>query len=112
MKNKKAMNSKPQINITVSEYRKTLHQAISQINTTRTLTAKQVNSSTNSVYWNLGRLLFEKQLEEGYDSGIVKQLSIDLKKEFPNIGLSPRNLWNMKRFYERYYQADKNCYRA
>ena len=22
------------------------------------------------------------------------------------MGLSPRNLWNMKRFYERYYQAD------
>jgi len=58
------------------------------------------------VYWNLGKLLFEKQLEEGYGSGVVKQLSVDLKTEFPDMGLSPRNLWNMKRFYERYYQAD------
>jgi predicted nuclease of restriction endonuclease-like (RecB) superfamily len=58
------------------------------------------------VYWSLGKLLFEKQLEEGYGSGVVKQLSVDLKNEFPDMGLSSRNLWDMKRFYERYYQAD------
>lgn len=89
-----------------SEYSKFLHQAIDHIKTARTLIAKQVNSSANSVYWNLGKLLSEKQLEEGYGSNVVKQLSIDLKSEFPDMGLSPRNLWNMKRFYERYYQAD------
>lgn len=95
-----------QINIDILEYREILHQAIRQINTARTLIAKQVNSTINSVYWNLGKLLSEKQLEKGYGSGVVKQLSIDLKSEFPDMGLSPRNLWNMKRFYERYYQAD------
>ena len=41
-------------------------------------------------------------MEEGYGSGVVKQLSVDLKNEFPDMGLSPRNLWDMKRFYERY----------
>ena len=50
--------------------------------------------------------LTEKQLEEGYGSGIVKQLSVDLKAEFPDMGVAPRNLWNMKRFYELYYQLD------
>ncbi|REG77589.1 DUF1016 N-terminal domain-containing protein [Algoriphagus antarcticus] len=39
-------------------------------------------------------------MEEGYGSGAVKQLSLDLKHEFPDMGLSPRNLWNMKRFYQ------------
>lgn len=100
------MSNKPQININNSDYREILLQAVAQINTARTLIAKQVNSTANSVYWNLGKLLFEKQLEEGYGSGVVKQLSIDLKNEFPDMGLSPRNLWNMKRFYERYYQVD------
>jgi hypothetical protein len=51
-------------------------------------------------------------LEEGYGSGVVKQLSIDLKNEFPDMGLSPRNLWDMKRFYERYYQADTKLRQA
>jgi len=65
-----------------------------------------VNSGVQSVYWNLGKLLFQKHLDEGYGSGVVNQLSVDLKREFPDMGLSPRNLWNMKRFYEHYYQAD------
>jgi predicted nuclease of restriction endonuclease-like (RecB) superfamily len=55
----------------------------------------------------LGKLLFDKQLEEGYGSGVVNQLSTDLKKEFPDMGLSPRNLWDMKRFYARYHLADE-----
>lgn len=34
-------------------------------------------------------------VENGY-------MRADLKADFPNIGLSLRNLWNMQRFYERY----------
>jgi len=95
-----------------AEYGEILRQAINQIRTARFVIAKQVNSSTQSIYWSLGKLLSEKQLEEGYGSGVVKQLSIDLKNEFPDMGLSPRNLWNMKRFYERYYQADTKLLQA
>ncbi len=112
MKNKKEMSNRTQISVEALEYREILHQAISHINTARTLIAKQVNSTANSVYWNLGKLLFEKQLEEGYGSGVVKQLSIDLKNEFPDMGLSPRNLWDMKRFYERYHLADPKLRQA
>lgn len=106
------MSDKPLININDSDYSDILHQAISQIKAVRTLVAKQINNAANSVYWNLGQLLFEKQLEEGYGSGVVKQLSKDLKNEFPDMGLSPRNLWDMKRFYERYYQADTKLRQA
>lgn len=113
MNNKKnEMSNKLQTNINDSDYSEILFQAINQIKTARTSIAKQINSSANSVYWNLGKLLFEKQLEEGYGSGVVKQLSIDLKNEFPDMGLSPRNLWNMKRFYERYNQADTKLLRS
>lgn len=45
-------------------------------------------------------------MAEGCGSGVVNQLSVDLKLEFPDMGLSPRNLWNMKRFFERYHLAD------
>lgn len=51
-------------------------------------------------------------MDEGYGSGVVKQLSADLKSKFPDMGLSPRNLWNMKRFYERYYQSDEKLQRS
>ena len=100
------MSNKSQLNINDLDYSEILQLAISQIKLAQTLIAKQVNSAANSVYWNLGKLIYEKKLEEGYGSGVVKQLSIDLKSEFPNMGLSPRNLWNMKRYYERYYRVD------
>jgi len=60
----------------------------------------------------LGKLLSEKQVQEGYGSGVVNQLSVDLKTEFPNMGLSPRNLWDMKRFYERYYHSSAKLRQA
>jgi predicted nuclease of restriction endonuclease-like (RecB) superfamily len=101
-----------EININQTEYGEILQQAVTEIHSARNLAAKQLAKATNSVYWNLGKLFFEKQLSEGYGSGVVKQLSIDLKKEFPDMGLSPRNLWNMKLFYERYYQADQKLLQA
>jgi predicted nuclease of restriction endonuclease-like (RecB) superfamily len=94
------------------EYDDILRQAIEQIHSARTTLARQIATVTQSVYWNLGKLLFEKQLAEGYGAGVVKQLSVDLKSEFPNMGLSPRNLWNMKRFYERYRQANEKLLRC
>lgn len=93
-------------NLSSEEYGSILKQALEQIRTARIVIAQQINSAKQSVYWNLGKLLFEKQISDGYGSGVVNQLSLDLKSEFPDMGLSPRNLWDMKRFYERYHLAD------
>ncbi len=106
------MNKNEIASIDPKDYAVILRQAVAEIRTARTSIALKVNSATNSVYWNLGKLLFEKQLVEGYGSGVVKQLSVDLKIEFPDMGVSPRNLWNMKRFYERYYRADTKLLRS
>ena len=94
------------------DYEEMLLQAINHIRDGRNYLAKQISSTISSVYWNIGKLLFDRHLEEGYGSGVVKQLSVDLKREFPDMGLSPRNLWYMKRFYERYYQADTKLQRC
>jgi len=98
--------------ISQNDYDAILQQAVAEIRSARTAIAIKVNSANNSVYWNLGKLLFEKQLKEGYGSGVVKQLSVDLKIEFPDMGVSPRNLWDMKRFYERYYQSSTKLRRS
>ena len=94
------------------DYEEMLLQAINHIRDGRNYLTKQISSTISSVYWNIGKLLFDRHLEEGYGSGVVKQLSVDLKREFPDMGLSPRNLWYMKRFYERYYQADTKLQRC
>ena len=98
--------SKKIVTINDNEYSQILQQAVAEIRLARTTVARQVNSIVNSAYWSIGKLLYEKNLEGGYGSGVVKRLSVDLKAEFPDMGLSPRNLWYMKRYYELYYQAD------
>lgn len=95
-----------------SEYAQILQQAVAEILTARTTIARQINTTVNSAYWNIGKLLFEKNLDGGYGSGVVNRLSIDLKEQFPDMGLSPRNLWYMKRYYELYCQADTKLQRC
>jgi predicted nuclease of restriction endonuclease-like (RecB) superfamily len=84
------------------QYTELFQAAVTEIQSARLHLARQINTSAMQVYWNLGKLLFERKIEKGHGAGVVNQLSADLKKEFPDMGLSPRNLWDMKRFYERY----------
>lgn len=93
-------------------YAEILQQAVTEIKLARLSIAKQINMAANGVYWNLGKILSEKKIEKGHGAGVVNRLSVDLKAEFPDMGLSPRNLWNMKRFYERYAQTDPKLQRC
>lgn len=99
-------------NLTENEYIELLNTAKAQINAARNAIAVQVNSTANSTYWNLGKLLHEKKIEGGYGGNVINRLSVDLKQSFPDMGLSPRNLWNMKLFYERYIDSDKKLLQA
>lgn len=84
------------------EYNELLLQAVAEIENARFTLSRQVSSTISGMHWNLGKLLFDKKIESKHGSGVVNRLSSDLKEQYPDIGLSPRNLWNMKRFYERY----------
>lgn len=57
-------------------------------------------------------MLSERKIEKRHGEGVVNRLSVDLKLEFPDMGLSPRNLWHMKRFYERYIFAEPKLKQA
>lgn len=46
-------------------YNEILIQAVLEIRNGRTTVAKQVNNATNPVYWNMGKLLYERLFEEG-----------------------------------------------
>lgn len=95
-----------------SDYIQLLNTAIAQINGARNSIAFQINKTINVTYWNLGKLLHDKKIEGGYGSNIINRLSVDLKTEFPDMGLSPRNLWYMKRFYERYCNSPEKLQRS
>ena len=57
-------------------------------------------------------MLHERKVESGHGDGVVRQLSVDLKERYPKMGLSPRNLWYMKRFYLRYCGSDVKVQRS
>lgn len=62
--------------------------------------AVKVNTEKLLFNWQLGRDLVQKKAEERWGAGVVEQLSLDLKHEFPNDnGFSTTNLWYMKKWY-------------
>jgi len=100
--------NKLHIDISNNQYGEMLRYIVKEIKSTRVTLAHRVNSAMMQMYWNIGKRLSEEQLKKGYGGGVVKRLSSDLKHEFPDTtGFSPRNLWDMKRFYEFYALADK-----
>lgn len=94
------------------EYGTLLRQAVAVIEEARTTIAKNVNVVVNTAHWNIGKLLYEKKLESQHGSGVVNRLSVDLKMNYPKMGLSPRNLWDMKKYYVRFHESDEKLRQA
>lgn len=95
-----------------SEYNAILQRAVTLIEEARTTIAKSVSQTVNLTHWQIGKLLHEKKLESTHGSRVVRRLSVDLKQRYPKMGMSPRNLWYMKTFYERYSLCDPKVQRA
>jgi len=100
------------IQVPESEYNSILRQAVAVIDKTRNIVAASVTSAIGAAHWELGKLLHDKKLEYKHGSGVVNRLSMDLKKRFPQMGMSPRNLWDMKKFYERFCDSNPKLRQA
>ena len=67
----------------------------------------KVNAEKLQFNWLLGRDLVRKKAEERWGSGVVEQLSLDLRRDFPDAdGFSVSNLWFMKKWYCFYTQKE------
>ncbi len=100
------------ITINESEYNAILRQVVAVIEDSKATIAKNINVSVNTTHWKIGMLLHEKKLESKHGSGVVNRLSVDLKQIYPEMGVSPRNLWDMKKFYERFKDCDEKLRHA
>ncbi len=73
----------------------------------------RVNTEKLLFNWELGRDLVQKKAEERWGAGVVEQVSLDLKREFPDAdGFSALNLWYMKRWYLFYNQEEAKLYQT
>jgi predicted nuclease of restriction endonuclease-like (RecB) superfamily len=85
------------------EYLRFLNDIKSRIKSARIKAARLVNRELIDLYWNIGKIIVERQEQHGWGKAIVETLSKDIRKEFPGIsGYSPDNLWRMRQFYLEY----------
>lgn len=64
---------------------------------------RAVNKELIGLYWDIGRLIGERQESEGWGKSVVETLAADLQMEYPGMaGFSASNLWRMKGFFETY----------
>ncbi len=105
--------SKPRIvkshDITLdTEYAEWIAEVKHRYRSAQVKAAVKVNSEKLLFNWQLGRDLVVKKAEERWGSGVVEQVSLDLKREFPNEdGFSTSNLWYMKKWY-LFYSNDSD----
>jgi hypothetical protein len=99
--------------ISTNNYNAMLREIIAEVKMTRIVIANRLSASVTQLYWNIGKRLSSEKLEKGYGGKVVELLSVDLKSEFPDTdGFSPRSLWDMKRLYEFYTEANQILPRA
>ncbi|MEI9476744.1 MAG: PDDEXK nuclease domain-containing protein [Deltaproteobacteria bacterium] len=92
------------------EYRQFIEDLKTRVTAARISAARAVNSDMILLYWDIGHGIVEKQQTLGWGESVVEMVSADLQRTFPQItGFSPRNVWDMKRFYLAY--ADKAIWR-
>ena len=69
---------------------------------------KAVNKELVGLYWDIGRMIVERQADAEHGASIADQLSQDLRSEFPGIsGFSRRNVFYMREFYLLYRDDER-----
>ncbi len=87
----------------IQDYHSFLSEIKKKIRNAQYEALKSVNKYLISLYWDIGKMIVEKQNISGWGKSVVENLSKDLHTEFPDLkGFSARNLWNMKVFYEEF----------
>lgn len=72
-----------------------------QIREVQLRAARAVNQELVLLYWQMGREILDKQINEGWGAKVIDRLSADLVAAFPDMkGFSVRNLKYMRKFAE------------
>lgn len=75
----------------------------SRIQAAQTRASLAVNTELVRLYWEIGRVIDERQKAEGWGKAVIPRLAMELKNELPELkGFSARNIDNMVRFYRTY----------
>ncbi len=89
-------------------YTSLLGEIKARIRSAQLTALRSVNRELIELYWDIGRLVVQRQEGETWGRRIVENLAADLRLEFPGVsGFSAANLWRIKNFYEEYRHDEK-----
>ncbi len=95
-------------NIILDNYQSLLVEIKERIQAAQYNALRAVNRELISLYWDIGKMIVERQAGETWGKSVVEQLAQDLQSAFPGVGgFSASNLWRMKLFYETYLTQEK-----
>ena len=98
----------PKLTPLPADYNQLLADVQERIRSAQYAALKAVNTELVGLYWDLGRMIVERQVGETWGKSVVEKLSADLQREFPAVGgFSASNLWRMKAFFELYREDEK-----
>ncbi|MFN0055980.1 MAG: YhcG family protein [Planctomycetales bacterium] len=90
------------------DYAEVLQSIRMRVQQAQTRAMLSVNRELIQLYWDIGRLIVERQDAEGWGKGVVDRLARDIQRAFPGIqGFSPGNVWRMRAFFRAYQTTDK-----
>ncbi len=84
-----------------TDYAPLLAEIKTRVQSARIKAGLAANRELLALYWDIGRLILDRQKTEGWGTKVIDRLSLDLQREFPGQqGFSPRNLKYMRAFAE------------
>jgi len=91
-----------------SDYASLLAEVKQRVRTAQYAALKAVNKELVALYWDIGRMIVERQHDARHGAAIAEQLAADLRAEFPGVGgYSRRNVFYMREFYLSYRELPK-----
>lgn len=91
--------------ITDSAYYQWIEDVKSRYHSSQVKAAIKVNGEMLQFYWSLGRDIVALKAEQKWGTGVLQQVSIDLKQAFPTQkGFSYTNIKLMSQWYRFYFQ--------
>jgi predicted nuclease of restriction endonuclease-like (RecB) superfamily len=93
----------PDVTPSPVDYAQLLAEVKERVRSAQYAALKAVNTELVGLYWDLGRMIVERQEQAGWGKSVVERLSQDLRREFPGVaGFSVQNLWYMRQFHMEY----------
>ena len=94
--------------VNYDNYDKDFGNIIKIIEKSKARAIKAVNAEMIEMYWQIGKYISEKTINNGWGKGVVIAFADFLKQTYPSAsGFSAQNIWRMKQFYETYKDKEK-----